>query len=52
MNSHYIKALPIETLKEMLKKYLTQYDLTTLTDKLKNGTTMEELTKDLKNYSY
>src|SRR5574344_180663 len=32
MNSHYIKMLPIETLKEKLKKYLTKYDLTELTD--------------------
>lgn len=32
MNSHYIKMLPIETLKEKLKKYLTKYDLSTLTD--------------------
>ena len=44
MNSHYIKALPIETLKEMLKKYLTQYDLTTLTDE--QYTRMVEITRE------
>lgn len=33
-------------------KKFKQSDLTALTDKLKNGTTMEELTKNLKNYSY
>ena len=44
MNSHYIKALPIETLKEMLKKYLTQYDLTTLTDA--QYTRMVEITRE------
>lgn len=33
-------------------KKFKQSDLTALTDKLKNGTTMEELTKDLKNYTY
>ena len=32
MNSHYIKQIPIDKLKEMLKKYLTKYDLTELTD--------------------
>ena len=32
MNSHYIKMLPIEDLKERLKKYLTKYDLSELTD--------------------
>ena len=44
MNSHYIKALPIETLKEMLKKYLTKYDLTELTDA--QYTKMVEITRD------
>ena len=44
MNSHYIKALPIETLKEMLKKYLTQYDLTTLSDA--QYTRMVEITRE------
>ena len=44
MNSHYIKALPIETLKEMLKKYLTKYDLTTLTDA--QYTRMVEITRE------
>ncbi len=33
-------------------KKLNQKDLNTLTEKLKNGCTMEELTKDMKNYSY
>ena len=32
MNSHYIKMLPIEELKERLKPYLTKYDLTELSD--------------------
>ena len=44
MNSHYIKALPMETLKEKLKKYLTQYDLTTLTDE--QYTKMVEITRE------
>lgn len=44
MNSHYIKALPIETLKEMLKKYLTQYDLSTLSDT--QYTRMVEITRE------
>ena len=44
MNSHYIKALPIETLKEMLKKYLTNYDLSTLTDA--QYTKMVEITRE------
>ena len=44
MNSHYIKALPIETLKEMLKKYLTQYDLSSLTDA--QYTRMVEITRE------
>ena len=44
MNSHYIKALPIEKLKEMLKKYLTNYDLTSLTDS--QYTRMVEITRE------
>ena len=44
MNSHYIKMLPIETLKEMLKKYLAQYDLTELTDA--QYTKMVEITRE------
>ena len=32
MNSHYIKALPKEELREKLKKYLTKYDLSELTE--------------------
>ena len=44
MNSHYIKALPIETLKEMLKKYLTQYDLDSLSDA--QYTRMVEITRE------
>lgn len=48
----------IELLSYLACKYggnfnkFNQKDLTSLTNKLKNGTTMEELTKDLKNYSY
>ena len=44
MNSHYIKMLPIETLKEMLKPYLTQYDLTELSDE--QFTRMVEITRE------
>ena len=44
MNGHYIKALPIETLKEMLKKYLTKYDLASLTDA--QYTKMVEITRE------
>ncbi len=44
MNGHYIKMLPMETLKEMLKPYLTQYDLTELTDA--QYTKMVELTRE------
>ncbi len=44
MNSHYIKMLPIETLKEMLKPYLTQYDLTELSDA--QYTKMVEITRE------
>ena len=42
MNSHYIKMLPMDTLKEMLKPYLTQYNLDELTD--------EQYTKWLKSH--
>ncbi len=42
MNSQYIKMLPKETLKEMLKKYLTKYDLTELSDE--EYTRMVEIT--------
>ncbi len=44
MNSHYIKQLPIETLKEMLKPYLSQYDLTELSDA--QYTKMVEITRE------
>jgi glutamyl/glutaminyl-tRNA synthetase len=44
MNSHYIKMLSIETLKEMLKPYLTQYDLTELSDE--QFTRMVEITRE------
>ena len=44
MNSHYIKMLPIETLKNMLKPYLTQYDLTELSDE--QYTRMVEITRE------
>jgi glutamyl/glutaminyl-tRNA synthetase len=44
MNSHYIKALPIATLKEMLKKYLTKYNLTELSDE--QYTRMVEITRE------
>ncbi len=44
MNSHYIKMLPMDTLKEMLKPYLTQYDLTELTDE--QFTKMVEITRE------
>ncbi len=62
INSHNkdedIKYNWIELLAYLACKYggnfdkFNQKDLTSLTDKLKSGTTMEELTKDLKNYSY
>lgn len=42
MNSHYIKALPKEELKEKLKKYLTKYDLSELTEE--QYTRMVEIT--------
>ncbi len=44
MNSHYIKMLPIEKLKEMLKPYLTQYNLEELTDA--QYTKMVEITRE------
>ena len=44
MNSHYIKMLPIDKLKEMLKPYLTQYDLTELSDE--QFTKMIEITRE------
>ncbi|MDE6138103.1 MAG: hypothetical protein K2F57_01370, partial [Candidatus Gastranaerophilales bacterium] len=44
MNSHYIKMLPMDTLKEMLKPYLTQYNLNELTDE--QYTKMVEITRD------
>ena len=44
MNSHYIKQIPLEKLKEMLKKYLTKYDLTELTET--QYTRMIEITRE------
>ena len=44
MNSHYIKMLPMEELKTKLKKYLTKYDLTELTDEQFNR--MIEITRE------
>ena len=44
MNSHYIKMLPIETLKEMLKPYLTKYPLSELSDE--QYTRMVEITRE------
>ncbi len=44
MNSHYIKMLPIEDLKERLKPYLTKYDLSELTDA--QYTRMVEVTRE------
>ena len=44
MNSHYIKQLPMEELKEMLKPYLTDYDLTELTEE--QFTKMIEITRE------
>lgn len=44
MNSHYIKMLPIEELKERLKPYLTQYDLSSMTDA--QYTRMVEVTRE------
>lgn len=44
MNSHYIKMLPMETLKEKLKPYLTKYNLNELTDE--QYTKMVEITRE------
>ena len=44
MNSHYIKMLPIEELKEKLKPYLTKYNLNELTDE--QYTRMVEVTRE------
>ena len=44
MNSHYIKMLPIEELKEKLKPYLTKYNLNELTDA--QYTRMVEITRE------
>ncbi len=44
MNSHYIKMLDMEVLKESLKPYLTKYDLTELTDE--QYTKMVEITRE------
>ncbi len=44
MNSHYIKMLDIEDLKERLKPYLTKYDLTELSDA--QYTRMVEVTRE------
>ena len=44
MNSHYIKSLPIVTLKEMLKKYLSNYNLNELTET--QYTKMVEITRE------
>lgn len=44
MNSHYIKMLPIEELKESLKPYLTQYNLNELSDE--HYTRMVEITRE------
>ena len=44
MNSHYIKMLDIEVLKEKLKPYLTQYNLSELTDA--QYTRMVEITRE------
>ena len=44
MNSHYIKMLPMEELKERLKPYLTMYPLDELTDA--QYTKMVELTRE------
>ena len=44
MNSHYIKMLPMEELKERLKPYLSQYNLNELTDA--QYTKMVEITRE------
>lgn len=58
INNEPIKYNWIELLSYLACKYggnfkkFKQSDLDSLTNKLKNGTTMQEITKDLKNYSY
>ena len=44
MNSHYIKMLDIEDLKERLKPFLTKYDLSSMTDE--QYTKMVEITRE------
>ena len=44
MNSHYIKMLDIEDLKEKLKPFLTKYDLSSMTDE--QYTKMVEITRE------
>lgn len=57
-NNEIVKYNWIELLSYLACKYggnfkkFSNKDLITLTEKLKSGTTMEELTKDSKNYSY
>lgn len=57
-NDEPVKYNWIELLSYLACKYggnfkkFNQNDLTALTNKLENGTTMEELTKDMKHYSY
>ena len=57
-NNEEIKYNWIELLSYLACKYggdfkrFSNNDLVALTNKLKNGSTMEELTKNLKNYSY
>lgn len=57
-NNEPVKYNWIELISYLACKYggnfkkFKQNDLIDLTDKLKNGTTMSELTKNLKNYSY
>ena len=57
-NNEPVKYNWIELISYLACKYggnfkkFKQADLTALTDKLKNGSTMEELTKNLKNYNY
>ncbi len=57
-NNELVKYNWIELLSYLACKYggnfkkFNQKDLISLTDKLKNGDTMQNLTKDMKNYSY
>ena len=44
MNSHYIKMLPMDVLKEKLKKYLTKYDLSEMSEEHFNR--MIEVTRE------